>query len=483
MENNIFAAMLLLGGMFCFSLSATAQENLEQLIQGFDDDSPSQEQGDNPTKESLDKLLQGFEDDTTEQTTGQAEQALASKPPPKLKLTGYTSLSASYNYQHDRPDAGEVDYRGLSRLRYTVQPELQLSLANKWQGFASGLFSYDSAFSINDREQYSSEYLDEYESELELRELWLRGSLRGSWDVKLGRQIVVWGKSDSIRVVDVLNPLDMREPGMVDIEQLRLPVAMLRSDYYFGPWSLTAVIIPEIRSNKMPVPGSDFYPVSFEQPPDDAPQDWKDAELALALSGTFSGWDLSLHLASVYEDQPYYVGSGANMKRRYARLDMVGAAVTVVTGSWLFKSEVAYFDGVMFSALEDQPFSQLLGLLGVDYTGINDHTFTVEALWDHLFDYDPALKVLPDDRSENGGQIALRYTGDFWRDTLQLTAQLSLFGLEGEDGGIYRCSVKYIPRDAWSVSAGVIAYESGNAFLLKAFSRNDRVFAEVRYDF
>ena len=83
--------------------------------------------------------------------------------------------------------------------------------------------------------------LDAYEQESELREVYLQGALASALDIKVGRQIVVWGKSDNIRITDVLNPIDNREPGLVDIEDVRLPLTMSRLDFYFGDWGLSTM--------------------------------------------------------------------------------------------------------------------------------------------------------------------------------------------------------------------------------------------------
>ena len=36
---------------------------------------------------------------------------------------------------------------------------------------------------------------------------------------------------DNLRVTDVLNPMDLRVPGLTDIDDLRLPVTMIKLDY------------------------------------------------------------------------------------------------------------------------------------------------------------------------------------------------------------------------------------------------------------
>lgn len=460
--------------LLCFigSTPVAAQDSLEELLQGFDS-------GEKASAGDVDALLEGFEDSTPD--------VIETKPDSSsldwLSFGGYMSLSESINYQHQAPAQGQADFRGLSRLRYKLLPEVEVELPKRWKIFISGNAFFDGAFYANGREQYRDSYLDEYEKEIELRELWLRGSIGSSLDIKFGRQILAWGKSDSIRVVDGLNPLDMREPGMVDLEDLRLPVTMARADYFIGDWSMTAVVIPELRTNKIPVEGSDFYPIPFSMPSEDAPENWKNPEFAFALSGVFNGWDMSLHAASTYEDQAHFEQAGNGMQRVYSRINMIGIAENMVFGSWLLKMEYAVFEGLKYFTSGDKTFMRGDLMAGLDYTGITNHTVSVEGLWTRIFEYDTRLQNAPDDTGENNGQLAIRYTGNFMHETLQLVALASIFGFDGSDGAFYRASAKYIPQDAFSVTAGIMVYQSGDSLFLDAIARNDRLFAEVRYDF
>ena len=45
------------------------------------------------------------------------------------------------------------------------------------------------------------------QSEVELYDAYVEGSITDSLDMKLGRQVVIWGRSDTLRVTDILNPL------------------------------------------------------------------------------------------------------------------------------------------------------------------------------------------------------------------------------------------------------------------------------------
>ena len=403
----------------------------------------------------------------------------------KWDFTTLTSLSGSYNYQKAAPNIGNADYRGLSRLKVKLQPEFRYKFNSKWSSLVSASAFYDLIYRINDRSDYATETLDNGETELEFREAYLRGTVTNDFDIKLGRQIVVWGKSDSIRVVDVLNPLDFREPGMVDIEDLRLPVTMAKADYYFSDWNLSAIVIPEIRFNKTPAFGSDFSLSDQPAPPKEMPDSDRDWEYALALSGVFNAWDLSFHAARYYDDQAHIIISPFQpntVTQGHSHLTLLGFATNVAAGNLLLKMESAYIDGLEFTN-HPTSFSRMDIMLGVDYSGITDATFSIEVVNRHINDYESNLSLLPDSTKEDESQISLRYTGSFLREKVNLVALTSILGTSIDDGAFYRGSIEYEIMDAMTVMLGGIVYQSGDNFLLKQIADNDRVFFDMRYSF
>lgn len=471
-------AFLLL--FFIFSLGVGAdekkQENeLTDLLQGFEEETSKAKDN------ALDELISGFEDSSTETQQITENQALK-----KWDFSTLLSFSSSINYQKPAPSSGNPDYRGLSRLKFKIQPEFRYKFNSKWDALISASGFYDAIYRIKGRSEYNQDTLDSYESELELREIYLRGVITDNFDIKLGRQIVVWGKSDSIRVVDVLNPLDFREPGMVDIEDLRLPVTMLKADYYFSDWNLSAIVIPEIRFNKIPTYGGDFSLSDSPAPHEEKPDHVTDSEFALALSGIFNGWDLSFHTARYYDDQAHLIIPAANpaqgIQQKHSHLTMLGMSTNVALGNWLLKMESAYIDGLEYTN-SNQSFSRMDIMLGVDYAGISDSTFSVEIANRHINDYTSELKLAPDQTKENEQQVALRYTGNFMREKLQIVGLVSMFGTDFDSGSFYRASAEYEIMDAMSIMLGGIVYHSGDNFLINRIARNDRLFTDLRYSF
>ena len=326
--------------------------------------------------------------------------------------------------------------------------------------------------------------LNAYESETEFRETFIRGKISSQLDIKVGRQIVVWGKSDNFRVVDVINPLDLREPGLVDIENLRLPSSMTRLDYYWGEWSVSGIAIHEIRFDKLPAYGSDFYPSPVKLPPRDKPGDGgSNTEFALSLSGIMQGWDISLHLARLFDDNAHLEINPEGARLQYSRLTMLGAATNIATGDWLWKAEAAYFDGLEYFSVPDREFERTDVMAGVEYNGFNNTTLSLESVVRHIHDFDPALKNDPIPAERNRVQTALRYSADFLHHRLNVLLLDTRRGETLSEGGFTRLQFKYELREALFTTFGAISYHRGDTVPYNEIADNDRLFMDIEYSF
>lgn len=437
---------------------------MDEVLEGFGGDAAAA---------GVDSVLQGFADAPLEPAPAPAQPEAEGRTPLPAWLNGALTLSGDWAYAHSAPPPGAADYRGLNRLRVKLALAAEHKSASGWRFFANGYAHYDLAYRIQGRDDYPARVLDEYEDELELGELFVQGRLSERLDLKLGRQIVVWGKSDNLRITDVLNPLDQRAPGLVDIEDLRLPVSMVKLDYYWDRWNLSLMAIPEWRGPKLPPAGAEFNPFPDARPPEDAPEG---AEFALAANGRFSGWDLSLYAARLYDDNAH-VTDGT---RRHARLRMAGAALNIAEGNWLYKAEVAYLSGLRFGGLLESEADRTDLLLGLEYAGFDNASLSLEAADRHLHGYDSALAA--SGQPEDLWQIALRYQADLLHDRLHLTALETRSG-EDLDGGFTRLSAGYDLRDGLSVTGGAVVYHHGALPPFDGINNNDRLFLEVTYSF
>jgi len=463
-----------------FSLSLNSSVNAQELddvLSGFDGETRSS--GNNA--DGLDELFSGFDEPSGEQT--KREDKNSTILPQWMDLNGSFGLAASYNFAHKAPETGDADFRDLSMLRSTIRLSSKMRFGD-WQFFISGHGFYDAAFSIQGREQYSDALLNLYEDELEFDDVYLMGSINSALDIKVGRQIVVWGKSDNIRVTDILNPLDNRLPGMVDIKNRRLPVTMTKLDYYTGDWNLSSIMIHEVRFSKNPVYNSDFYPGSTPLPPEESPGlSLDNQQYAMALNGIFSGWDLSLYAASVFDERAHIVQESGTAQRIHNRIMMAGLTTNIALGNWLLKAETAWFDGLEYATLPEKEFSRFDYMGGVEYTGFSETMLSLEIVDRHIFDFDDRLASAPDMAQKDSLQTVAKLVRDFANDTVQLKILLSFFGAHGEDGMFERFQLDYALTDNITVTGGVIFYQAADQGALSAIEDNDRLFAELVYEF
>jgi hypothetical protein len=138
-------------GLFLWAGSTVAQEeSLDELLEGFGD-SPSSQQ------EPVEDLLDGFEESSSSVTAAES----LSLP---TGLAGSTGINIAYAYAQSEPNPDKPDYRGLRKLRLFLQLEYQYDLTPSTRFFVDGKASRDLAYQFLDREEYSEEYLQAYES-------------------------------------------------------------------------------------------------------------------------------------------------------------------------------------------------------------------------------------------------------------------------------------------------------------------------------
>jgi len=89
-----------------------------------------------------------------------------------------------------------------------------------------------------------------------LREFYIDTSIEdsaiGSWDIRVGKQQVVWGTADGVKFLDIINPTDYREWGQNTMEDSRIPLWMVTAETSIGDdSSLQLVWVPDIQINQI----------------------------------------------------------------------------------------------------------------------------------------------------------------------------------------------------------------------------------------
>lgn len=468
--------ILILGIFALVSSSLVHALEIEDDLSGFSEEASSD--------------LDGFDNEEDEPSVKDDKRSDSKES--LLHLSGNLAFKTSFGYKKHKVDG--VDYSGFNQAQTSLYLQLDKKLSDDWKIRISGDAFYDAIYELR-AQDYRQEVLDDYKTQLRLDDSYIQGRLNPRTDLKVGRQIVVWGKSDNIRITDVVNPLDNRLPGMTDIEDLRLSVGMAKFDFYLSQWNISAMIIPENRIMTEATPRGEFFPVDkfFSLAPDPflplkrPSASWDNMQYAFAANGVFSGWDLSFYAADVLDQKWHFdkvQGSAPlnTINRVVSKIKMLGSAINMVRGSWLIKAEAAFLNGVKYNSTADDK-NRLDTLLGIEYMGIQDSSISYEIANRHIFDYEAQMKHQVDFTDQDEMQSALRFSRSFSNETLNLTALVSLFGSKWENGGFSRVWLEYEIMDALSANIGFVDYIGGDKAFLEGIKDNDRLFADIRYSF
>ena len=432
-----------------FDEPTQVESKVDDVMDGFDDAPSSADEGDD--------VMAGFDDESVAENTDEEESLLA-----RYGIEGKFTQSAAYSFHNKAP------HDGLSSLKSLLFLEYNYDLPKGYKLKINGNAFYDFSYAIKGRDDFSKEDKDALESQVELFDAYIQGSLSDNLDIKAGHQVVVWGKSDTIRITDVINPLDNRRPAMTDIEDLRLPEAMVKLDYYHDNWRISPIMIVQQRFNKNPPFRGDFNPSPKKFPSQDTPNS---PSYALNIAGEFSGFDVDFYLATIYAQDEL----GLPFVNHSKKMKMFGTALNYVYESWLLKGEFAYKKDFVFLQSGDAKFDRVDSLIGFEYKGIADTTLSYDFANKHMTESSKAFE-------QDTYQHAFRATSDFLNATLHGNYLIALFGEKLDEGGFQRAWMKYDIADGISANFGLVDYIGGST-MFDAIDDNDMLFMDVSYSF
>ena len=175
----------------------------------------------------------------------------------------------------------------------------------------------------------------------------------GSVSLRAGRQIIIWGQADGIRIVDNISPLDYSETLTRDFDEIRMGVDGVNAKYAGDMGDFQLIWIPVYKSGKMPSPDSPWYlggtgarhVVSGGEPDDPI----RDAEVAARYALYLPGGDLAFSYFYTWNDFPGYrpVGAGTDsaLEEVHDRMHIFGAEFSKPLGEFVARAEAAWSCG------------------------------------------------------------------------------------------------------------------------------------------
>ncbi|MGD9211970.1 MAG: hypothetical protein PVI90_14405, partial [Desulfobacteraceae bacterium] len=184
-----------------------------------------------------------------------------------------------------------------------------------------------------------------------LREAYLESSF-DKITIKAGKQILIWGESDTAIVTDLVSPRDISELNFKSIEDSRISQTMIVLNAFssFGSWNF--FLNPDPATDDLADEGTEYYtivpmPSDFVELKENKP-DVDDTEFGLRWKRTFGQSDVAIMAADLVENQPmitFKSFTDTNEKmlaKEYNRFQMLGFASSFAWENFIWKAEMAY---------------------------------------------------------------------------------------------------------------------------------------------
>lgn len=309
------------------------------------------------------------------------------------------------------------------------------------------------------------------------------------WDLRLGRQIVRWGKTDQISPADNVNPQDMREFFVPELEDRKIPNWMARIRLFPGDITLEGIFIPFFEENEFDFSGT-TWALLGNQPSDLRIRESKpgkgldNSDLGLRTSASLAGWDVAASYLYATEKSPRLRFDPANpagptLYADYHRQHIWAVEFETTADTFGFRGEGAYFDkqSLHTESLDSVAKPVAHYVLGVDYLGEQDWYANVQLSHQHVFEYESDILFLRRDNFYLNGEI----NREFWRGNVMLKLR---YALDLHDGGSFltpEAILSYYKNLELTLGANVFFGPQDSLF--GRYRDNDQVFCKAKYYF
>lgn len=365
------------------------------------------------------------------------------------------------------------------KMALTIEPEIKLG----WNENSQWFFKPRLAFSpLGD---YRRIYDDQFErsnwsrihrfndySEAEVRELYFKTRLADG-NLTIGKQQIAWGAADGLRVLDVINPVNLVHFVMAEPVDSRIPLWTVNYQRAFDFADVQLLWIPDntyndysaerdwyyLTSPKI-VPGPAPAGVTVRQNPVNRPggDPIRNADYGVRLTKVVGGMDLSFNYLYHYDDDLVVQSRFANeangpvidVNPTYKRSHLIGGTFSAASGNFVYRGEFGF--NTARYVLSRNPHApdgverrhDFNYVLGIDWSGIRD-TFISVQFFQSILSGRTGYLV----RDKVDSTITLNVSRNFANETWRIEGLL-LHNLNDHDSAL-RARIKHSPSDKVSL--------------------------------
>ena len=346
---------------------------------------------------------------------------------------------------------------------------------------------------------YNTDSLD-----LRLRELYLDLYFK-NFDLRIGKQQIVWGKADGVFITDVVSPLNLTEFLLPDFDEIRRGVNAVKFDYYLGNSTFELIWIPNFTPTEKPGENSIWYiqpefPVTptFDWSKSEIEPSLENSELFLKYSALTSKIDFEIIGGYTWDDNPTMhiqkifvmdtttmppspILTNLNIIPKHHRLYLGGGSFSTEIKGIVLRGEAAYYNGKYFQTEDPLATDALVKkdylhyLVGLDFN-VKDVKFSTQFIQEAILNYDENMLK---EEIENTMTFLARY--DMFRETLHLEL-FTYIGLTNEDA-LIRPKITYDFDDSFSILLGSNIFIGDEDGRFGQYKDNSMGYMKLKYSF
>ncbi|ACN15123.1 conserved hypothetical protein [Desulforapulum autotrophicum HRM2] len=451
----------------------------------------------NDSDENLDALFNVSEEGANaipdiipnEETIG--EQPSFIGEPSKLSIDG--DLRNETAYRICKPHR-------FSKIKNILNLKASGALSGNLSYTMGSRFSYDAVFDLNDN--YNNTVENDQRTNVDIRDAYLDFGF-GNFDFRLGNQQIVWGQAVGLFFADVVNPKDLREYILPDLDQVRIPVFAANMEYYYSSGYFQMIFIPFPEFNEFGKSGSefDFSKPLYSQNADIVINDLSEpansldnSELGFRASILTDGWDMSLfYLYDMYNFPVNYRAISLNAlglqhpvtitySPKYERVHRIGSTFSKAVWDAILKGEFIYSNKMFFqssvaSDLDGIETSDSLDwLLGVDYTFFNALETNFQLMQSIILDYQNSMI-----QKEITTSFSIWLKTGFFENLIE--PELFFVSSLDKKNYLFRPKITYNHNNRLKLVLGADIFYGETDGSFGVFNENDRVYIEALYNF
>jgi hypothetical protein len=400
---------------------------------------------------------------------------------------GYSAAASTSTQQIIRLVPGfRIDFS--PRTRVVLEGRLHLDFADQLEPGKADAQSYSSL---------SRPAVIDNLGTAEIRDAYVESTLDNGL-LRLGKQQVVWGKLDGLKVLDVLNPQNFREFILDDFSESRISLWSAYLDVTLGAWRTEFALIPDNTGHAVPTRGAWFELTApryrFGASPGDPAVPvvthresvgFSSSAYAMRLSREVGAFELGAIAYSGLDHEPLGRlidnGGGTTVEQFYERRDVFGLSAETSFSSFALRAEVAMQPDRKFNtrtpgALSTVELDQLRAGIGVDIDGPWNTFINIQYLHDDIRDA-PRSLVSPD--RERIVTAFLRRSFNY--DAIELIARM-YHSLDFDDE-MYSVALEFSFGDSTRLEFAANAFSGSPTGIFGQFADRDRVTIGLTHTF